>query len=128
MKTDIHLQVLPVPTTEDREKGLALAIQWHRSDVASTSEVLDTARRFAEFIVGTSERDREGICGDESTAHPFNCTGTLPAVCHLRFGHGSRWHESETGQRWKYGDYSSAFPATSPVERGPAHDPPPGLS
>lgn len=45
--------------------------------------------------------DREGICGDES---PTNCEGMPRTICHLRFGHASKWHEGESGMRWKYHD------------------------
>jgi hypothetical protein len=46
-----------------------------------------------------SADDREGICGDES---PQNAEGMPRAICLLRFGHGSNWHEAESGMRWKY--------------------------
>jgi hypothetical protein len=46
-----------------------------------------------------SDDDREGICGDVS---PTNCDGMPMTVCVLRFGHGSEWHEGESGMRWKY--------------------------
>ena len=124
MKTELHLRVKPMPTAQDREKALALAIQWHAGYDPPLNEVLKTARRFAEFIA--DGHDSDGICGNESVS-PF-AANTAPEICHLRFGHGSLWHESETGQRWKYGDYSSALPVPAPVERGPVHDPPPGLS
>lgn len=57
----------------------------------------------------------EGICGDESPTHPLNCTGTMRQICHLRHGHGSKWHESETGARWKYHD---ADPIAAAESRG----------
>jgi hypothetical protein len=46
-----------------------------------------------------SADDREGICGDES---PQNAEGMPRAICLLRFGHGSNWHEAAAGMRWKY--------------------------
>lgn len=74
--------------------------------------------------IAVVQNDREGICGDESPHHSVNCSGTLPALCHLRFGHGSSWHESETGQRWKYAN--SALPNDPPVDRGGESAEPPG--
>ena len=113
MKTEIHLRVKPLPTVQDREKALALAIQLGGSE----AQVLQAARSFATFIA--DGHDSDGICGDESVS--MFAPNTAPAICHLRFGHGSAWHESDTGQRWKYG---SALPS-SPQERDPAHPRPP---
>lgn len=45
--------------------------------------------------------DREGICGDEAPNLFVNCAETMHAVCELRHGHASEWHEDGTGKRWR---------------------------
>lgn len=82
--------------------GLRLTPEEHAQAESRAAEADVTVQELIRRLL-SDVADREGICGDES-ANPFNCSGTLAVICHLRFGHGSKWHESETGQRWKYHD------------------------
>jgi hypothetical protein len=47
---------------------------------------------------------REGICGDESSTHSINCSGTMRAICTLGYGHMSDWHADDFGHQWKKGN------------------------
>jgi len=75
------------------------------------------------YLAGVEVARKAGPCGQQLLVSTPDGPLTVVA-CGLAYGHRGD-HRREWTFMWAN---NSALPQTGPVERGPAHDPPPGLS
>ncbi len=77
------------------------------------------------YLAGVEVARKAGPCGQQLLVSTPDGPPLLILACDLAHGHRGD-HRREWTFMWANSD--SALPSLPPVERGPAHDPPPGPS